>query len=295
MKRLFVFILCLLLLTGCLYVQENAGEDDTPGLWFAIAQNDDWGQEAVVALEPRDWEEEPGALQLLEALLAGPEEEGLYAPFPEGLSVLSLTVEDGLAQVNLSEQYGGLAGFRLTLADSCIALTLCQLEEIDTVRIAVEGELLPYRDRQNLRGSDILLTLGGEEDDSFIAALYFPCSDGSFLVEYRLIEPEGGVPAESVMAQLLAGPKNSNDCLSLPAGTRLLSLSIENGLCQVELSEEFVTAVPNREEEASAMVYAVVNTLCALDGISQVRLLVEGTELQSYGPITIAGPLTSME
>ncbi len=295
MKRLLFLLLFLLTLTGCLYIETASDETQKMGLWFAVAQDGDWAQEAVVAQEARDWETDPDALTLLEALLAGPEQEGLYAPFPESLSILSLTVENGLAQVDLSEQYGGLAGFDLTLADYCITLTLCQLEEIDTVCILVEGETLSYRSRQEMQSSDILLTLSGEEDDSFIAALYFPNQDGGFQVEYRLIQPEGGVPAESVMVQLLAGPKTAEDCLSLPEGTSLLSISVEDGLCLVDLSEEFVSAAPGGEEAASATLYAVVNTLCALDGIDQVRILVEGEALEQYGPIAIAGPLTGTE
>ncbi|MCD8004926.1 MAG: GerMN domain-containing protein [Oscillospiraceae bacterium] len=295
MKRLIALTACLLTLTGCLYVRQSGEETEQLGLWFAVVQDGGWGQESVVALETRDWEDEPDAQALLAALLAGPEGEGLYAPFPEGLSVLELTVEDGLAQVDFNEQYGGLSGFELTLADYCVALTLCQLEEIETVRILVEGELLPYRSRQDLRGSDILLALGGEEDDSFIAALYFPCQDGSFQVEYRLVEPEGGSAEESVLAQLLAGPETAEGCLSLPAGTSLLSVSVEDGVCLVDLSGEFVSAAPDGEEAAGATLYAVVNTLCALKDVDQVRVLVEGEALESYGPMAITGPLTATE
>ncbi len=295
MKRLIFPVICLLALTGCLYVSQSAEDAEQPGLWFAVEQDSVWKQETVVSLETRDWESEPDAQALLNALLSGPEGEGLYAPFPEGLSVLSLTVEDGLAQVDLSEQYGGLSGFELTLADYCIALTLCQLEEIDTVRILVEGELLSYRSRQDLQTSDILLALGETEDDSFIAALYFPCQDGGFQVEYRLIEPEDGDAEESVMVQLLSGPETAEGCLTFPAGTTLLNLSVEDGVCLVDLSEEFISAAPDLEAAATATLYAVVNTLCALEGVDQVRILVEGVTLENYGPVAITGPLTATE
>lgn len=85
--------------------------------------------------------------ELTELLLAGPEGEGLASPFPAGTRVRSWRQEEGRVTLDLSEAYGGLTGVELTLADGCIVLTLCQLEDVEEVYITVEGRRRPFRDR----------------------------------------------------------------------------------------------------------------------------------------------------
>ena len=99
----------------------------------------------------------PAEEALINALLAGPTSEGLTSPFPRNVTLRSWYLRDRVLHINLSEQYGGLSGISLTLADCSIALTLCQLEHIDGVSITVENDPIPFRYRQVLTPQDILL------------------------------------------------------------------------------------------------------------------------------------------
>ena len=104
---------------------------------------------------------DPGCL--LTALLAGPKSEGLRSPFPRGTTLRSWgwsDGEEGRLRVVLSEQYGGLSDISLTLADYCIVLTLCQLEEVETVEIYASGYSSVYRSHQEMTGQDALLDSG---------------------------------------------------------------------------------------------------------------------------------------
>ena len=82
---------------------------------------------------------------LVDALLSPPETQGLTSPFPEGVRLLSWEVEEGRLHLDLSEQYGGLSGVDLTVADACLTLTLCQVEGVESVYVTVEGREIPYR------------------------------------------------------------------------------------------------------------------------------------------------------
>jgi germination protein M len=294
-KKLWALLLALLLLTAC-----GSGEEESQqtqyGLWFAVDAGGQRGGSSAIALQTRDWEREPTPRELLEALLAGPgDEEDLYAPFPSGVKLLSiqLDADTGTVQVDLSEQYGGLAGFDLTVADYCITLTLCQLPQVDTVQILVDGQTIPYRDRQELQAGDVLLSGIGEEPETSLAALYFPGQDGTGLVvEYRQVTRSGEQAAAVVLDQLLRGPSNEETSLPLPQDVRTLSLSVDGGVCQVDLSEEFLTNAPQNEEQAGLTLYALVDTLCALSGVDQVRLLVEGETVPVYGGVAADAPLS---
>ncbi len=109
----------------------------------------------------------PGPGCLLASLLAGPEREGLRSPFPRNTALKSWSWgdEEGRLRVVLSEQYSGLTDISLTLADYCIALTLCQLEGVESVEIVTPGYSSVYRGHQVLTGEDALLDNGLDELD----------------------------------------------------------------------------------------------------------------------------------
>ena len=94
--------------------------------------------------------------ELVNALLAGPTQDGLVSPFPQGLSLQSWELEDGLLTLNFSEQYGGLADISLTLADYCLVLTLSQVEGVDTVQIQSAGHTYHSRSHQTMKADEVL-------------------------------------------------------------------------------------------------------------------------------------------
>ncbi len=162
MRRTVAWILALcLLLTGCAgrrgSGERKAGEYR---LWFTKRHTS--VESAALGSEDRAV---PNGESPLELLLRGPESEELASPFPAETVLRDSRVEEGTAYVDLSEAYGALSGAELTLADACIVLTLCQLDEVERVYITVEGEPRPYRD-QVFSPDDFLLdnTLGESGD-----------------------------------------------------------------------------------------------------------------------------------
>ena len=298
MRKWFSLMLALLCLTGCAPMgqpgEQPVGEY---GLWFAVGTGrESADHHAVVEFEARPWEELPSAESLMNSLLAGPESSALSSPFPAGVAVLDLETDDasGTVLVNLSEQYGSLSGIDLTVADYCIVMTLCQIPQISCVRVLVEGEPIPYRNRQNMKSTDLLLSGVSEQSESFLTVLYFPDRDNLGLcAEYRQVKRSGDSAVDIVMTELLRGPVGIDVGRALPKGTQVLGLSVNGTVCQVDLSAEFVDNAPQNGLGPNTTLYALVNTLCALGGISQVRVLVEGTPLQTYHGITISNPLSA--
>ncbi len=94
--------------------------------------------------------------QLLDLVLAQPQEETLASAIPQGVSLRKWTLNNGLLTVDFSSGYGGLSGVDLTLADYSVVLTLSQVEGVETVMITAGGEMLSYRDHQRLTAQDAL-------------------------------------------------------------------------------------------------------------------------------------------
>ena len=293
MRKLLVLLLALLCLAGCTPARSDAEQSGQFGLWFAAQESAERsGPAGVLEFEPRSWKNLPAIRDLLDALLAGPTGVGMTSPFPAGVRVLNLDFDHSTETlfVNLSEQYSSLSGYDLTVADACIVMTLSQNPGVKGVRILVEGEPLPYRNRQTLQQEDLLLTGITEQPESFMAVLYFPAWDGQGLkAEYRQVERYSDNPTELVLTELLRGPVGVKARPALPEGTQILSLSIRGNVCQIDLSSEFVDNAP-QGPEAAMNLYALVNTLCTLSGIGQVRVMVGGAPLQDYHGIAVNSP-----
>ena len=141
----------LLALPGC-----GAGESRSDALLYFCTTPEIHHGPAIES-QPYAGPAGPGVEELVDALLAGPTREDLVSPFPQGLSLQSWALEDGLLTLNFSEQYGGLTDIALTLADYCLVLTLSQVEGVDTVQIQSAGHTYHSRSHQTLKAEEALL------------------------------------------------------------------------------------------------------------------------------------------
>lgn len=151
-KRIACLAGLLLALTAC---APQGAPTDGPELSLYYLSTQRHGP-ALVS-QPYHGEASPKAM--IQALLAGPEADTLRSPYPSGLSLRGCKLNDGLLTVNFSEHYGGLADINLTLADYCLVLTVCQLDEVDAVEITVMGSPVPHRSHQLLTQEEALLIL----------------------------------------------------------------------------------------------------------------------------------------
>lgn len=151
------------------------------------------------------------AQQLMEALLAGHQDETLQSTIPAGTQLLLLNVEGGQARVDLSSAYANLSGIRLTMADYAIALTLTQLPEIFSVKITVRGQELAYRDKQIFAARDVLLSPRGDVVSTVTVQLYFRSEAGELVPEERVLELyEGDTQVGAVVRALENGPEEDS-------------------------------------------------------------------------------------
>ena len=287
MARLLLAVLVLLLAIGCMPEDEA---DQGVKLWFPV--NPALGKVSA-ALDACPYQGEDRSIPgLLEALLDGPpaEELELSALAPEGTRLLSWSLEDQVANVELSAAYAELVGVELTLADYCITLTLTQLAGVEGVRITVNGGGQSYRERQALYPGDVLFSGAEETPVEVTAALYFRREGGGSLgFEWRRFRlAEGSVPAKEVLAALIAGPEDKGLMALLPSELTVRSAWVDEGLCTADLSAHLLE-LP--EEERALAVSSIVETLCSLDAVEQVQILIEGEPVEGLNGL---GPSASL-
>lgn len=287
MKRrtagLALAVLAFCLALGCAPVGE---EEQGLVLWFPVDPELDRVSSALESCPYLG--EEQTIPALLSALLAGPpqEEAELASIIPKGTAaprVLSYSLEEGVANVELSAAYAELVGIDLTLADYCITLTLTQLPGVEGVRVTVNGGGQSYRDRRVLYRSDVLFSGAEETPVELSAALYFRREGSDSLgYELRVLRlTEGSVPAKAVLAALIAGPEDKGLVPLLPGELSVHSVWVEEGVCTADLSSHLLD-LPQKERTLAAR--SIVETLCSLDAVDQVQLLIEGEPYQP-GPL----------
>lgn len=290
MKRTAVKLLCvglgLALACGC--ASPAPAADEGLKLWFPTQ-----GRQLTAALDTCPYEGEATVPAMLNALLAGPpvEETGLADAIPKGTRVLSWSLEQRVAHVELSAAYAELVGVELTMADYCITLTLAQLPGVDGVRVTASGAGQSYRERHVLYPGDVLFSGAEEVPVEVTAALYFRREGGNSLgFELRVFRlTEDKAPAKAVLEALLAGPKEEGLTPLLPAGLTVRSAWVDDGVCCADLSAQLLE-LP--EEARGPAIDSIVLTLCSLDTVDQVQLLAEGKPLGEFGGRDLSQPLS---
>ena len=225
------------------------------------------------------------------ALFSSPSKKtDLVCALPEGTSVLGWTQESRAVTLEFSSEFLSAAPMDQTLAAFCAALTLCELDGVETVTVTAGGQTL----FSNLVPEDALLS--DEDTDPYVRQLrlYFADSQGRYLVsEYHTLTlDEDSSPERYVVEELLRGPNSSDLKSPIPAGTTLVSCATVDGVCVVNLSSEFYE---NRAQTALGerlAVYSIVNSLTALSGVDSVNLLVEGQPTAPYVYRSLAEPIS---
>lgn len=287
--RALAAVLLLALALGCAPAAQE--EDEGLKLWFPV-QPDPEGRQLTDAVDVCPYQGEDRSISgLLSALIAGPpaEEAGLIRAIPAGTRVLSWSLENRVVSVELSAGYAELTGMDLTLADYCVTLTLAQLPGVDGVRVTASGGGQSYRERRVMYPGDVLFSGAEEVPVEVTASLYFRREGGSTLgYELRTFRlTEDRLPVKTVLMTLIAGPEEPGLVPLLPPELTVRSAWVEGGTCSANLSAQLLE-LP--EEEQALAVDSIIRTLCSLDTVDQVQLLIEGEPVEALGRADLSEP-----
>ncbi|VDN47052.1 conserved protein of unknown function [Petrocella atlantisensis] len=126
--------------------------------------------------------------------------------------------------------------------------------------------------------------------------LYFPNLDAQKVwKEVRTLTVYDNEIAKASILGLIEGTNSSTLSPSIPDGTRLLSINLENGLCTVDFSRAFVENHPGGSAGELMTLGSIVNTLTEFPEIERVQILVEGQVIETIGNISLEEPLYRFE
>lgn len=262
------------------------------------------GGDAIVGL-PIPWEEinagdrgrQQQAQYIMELLLGKCTAKDFLSPVPVGTQLLSCTVTGGTVSVDLSSEYDHLTGIDRTIADYCITLSLLQLTGIYAVRITVM-DVSPANHEEVYTSAQILLTSPEDIVRTVEVTLYFPDELGNLTAEERrLTVYEGETPSEAVVKALTERPMDIYAGLErlLPKGFTALAASVEDGTCYLNLPGSVVSLLPEDSQKQRIMLEGLVNSLCSLEGVEQVQILLNGDYQMLLGTQPVSRPLLPTE
>ena len=234
------------------------------------------------------------AQYIMELLLGGCTDKDFICPVPEGTTVNSCTVTGGTVSVDLSREYEQMVGVERTIADYCITLSLMQLDGIYAVRLTVNGLLPEGRTNGVYTSAEVLLTSPEDIVRTVKVTLYFPTSGGTLAGEdRRLTVYEGETVAQAVVKALTERPMDSyaGSEQLLPEGFAVLDTKVEGGTCYLNLADGVTALLPEDSTDQERMIQGLVDSLCSLEDVSQVQLMVDGEYQMMLGCVPISRPL----
>ena len=260
------------------------------------------GGDAIASVQV-DWQQIGGdqlgrqqqAQYIMEQLLGACKASGFTSPVPDGTALRSCTVTGGTVSVDLSSEYDHLTGIDRTIADYCITLSLLQLTGILAVRLTVEGELPADRTNEVYTSEEVLLTSPEDIVRTVKVVLYFPDQTGQLVgEERRLTVYEGETIAQAVVKALTERPMDSYGGLDeplLPAEFTALGANTEGGTCYLNLPSSVTVLLPEDADAQNRMIQGLVDSLCSLEGVEQVQLMLDGEYMLMLGSVPISRPL----
>lgn len=217
--------------------------------------------------------------------------EELLELFPDA-DVRDLQLKEKQLSVYFSSAYYNEKGIDEVLRRAAIVKTLCQVSGVEYIEffvgdksMMVDGEVVGVMSELSFLDS-----IGGDgyTQEKYVT-LYFSDTSGKAIREVTSkLTYDMTVPlARLLLEQLLLGPDkleelNTSDVRdTVPAGTKVNSLTIRDNVCYVDFSSDFFHMQQGINSEV--VIYSIVNTLCELSDVNMVQFTIDGEQRELYG------------
>lgn len=234
----------------------------------------------VFYIESQDQESQ--IRQLISALEATPEDVALKSAVGTAFRITGFQVEEGgQLDLDVDEAYKKQPPTTEILVRAALVRTLSQAEGINHVLMTVGGQ--PLTDNTGITvgpmTADAFIDNAGEEMNTYEGVrlkLYFANETGDGLVEViKPVEYNSNISMEKLVVEyLVKGPDSDDVYPVINPGTKILGVTVKDGICYVNLDENFLTQIYN--VTADVAVYSIVNSLVELSNVNKVQIAVNG-------------------
>ncbi len=215
---------------------------------------------------------------------------GLQAPLPLGTEIKGLSIRDGLAKIDFSEEFFNVQEGKERVVLDAVVYTLTEFSTVDKVEIMVEGKMLEELPKgfsleqplDRSRGINLEVADGVEDMSTSSKVQVYFCGQGeeviNFFVPVTRVIPQTTNLMEEALNELIKGPKPGSSLFSeINSDVKINSHSVNGGLATVDFSEEFVSYHGGVTAEENIL-KQVTLTLSQFPEVKEVLILVDGQE-----------------
>lgn len=275
-RKITVLVMALVLVA---VVFSGCGKKETESKYKIYYINEEQGEVLAESFVPSE-ETTQTMLEEMTEKLNKKNAEG-HTLLPENIEIQSCVDDDGMIRVDFNQEYHDLNPVDEVLLRASIVKDYVQIPNIYLVTITAEGTPIVDSQGQEIGAMslDSFLENTGKEIMAYQYKelnLYFTNEEGNQLVpEARQVYYNGNTPIEKVIVeQLLRGPGESGHYATLPSDTRIVGVSVADGIAYVNLGKQFVDeALP---VDAQIPIYSIVNSLIDAGNVSQVQISING-------------------
>lgn len=280
MKKNMHYLLAVCLLFTAISVVSSCSREEEKELKVFYLNTD------VTKVIPVDYEAEASdqedlIKELIAALTIDPEDSKCRKVLPANVSIQNWSHKGYFLIVDFNSEYMNLPPAEEILCRAAIVRTLTQVEDVMYVSFTVDSSPL-VDSRGSLVGSmsnESFVENPGAQINSSISTsltLYFSDAEGTVLVpETRVVHHSSNVSIDKlVMEQLIAGPRTSGLQATVPSGTKVITISVVDRVCYVNLDETFMNQ--NQEITETVVLYSIVDSLANLPEVDKVQISING-------------------
>ena len=278
MKKRKITALVMALVLGTVAFS-GCGKKETESKYKIYYVNEEQGEVLAESFVPSE-ETTQTMLEEMTEKLNKKNAEG-HTLLPENIEIQSCVDDDGMIRVDFNQEYHDLNPVDEVLLRASIVKDYVQIPNIYLVTITAEGTPIVDSQGQEIGAMslDSFLENTGKEIMAYQYKelnLYFTNEESNQLVpEARQVYYNGNTPIEKVIVeQLLRGPGESGHYATLPSDTRIVGVSVADGIAYVNLGKQFVDEALS--VDAQIPIYSIVNSLIDAGNVSQVQISING-------------------
>lgn len=293
--RNLLFLLCflmLLLIGGCGKQDTSTESKDRYSIYYL---NREETKISEFAYYTETKEPMKVLSELLQVLAQTPKNVGYHETISNFL-VTAYSINGDVVQISVDEKYKNLAPTTEVLTRAAIVRTLAQIEGISYVSMKLEDkELTDHTGAvMNAMSADQFVDNAGNEINTYEnvrLTLYFAAENGKHLRKaIRSVEYNSNISLERVVVEsLIGGPIGEELYPTINPNTKIISVTVKDKICYVNLSEEFLSQQYSVLPEVT--IYSLANSLIELNSVNKVQIAIDGeTNLVFRESISLSSP-----
>lgn len=272
---LLILVFLTLPVSGC-------GDEIVEGEYHIEYLNKEKSRIVKVPYEPEASDTDGLIREFLAVLCSDSDNVEYRKPIPGDVEVTGYSLDGVLLTLQFDSDYSNMSAVEEVLCRAAVVRTMTQIKGVECLSFYV-GDAPLTDAKGSIVGSltqDSFIENPGEQINSIqntSLTLYFANENGDGLVrEVREdVYYSSNISLEKlILEHLLEGPETAGARSAIPEGTRLVTVSVVEGVCYVSLDEAFRNQ--DYKVNEAVVIYSIVNSLTELPTISKVQISVNG-------------------